>query len=302
MIFTESKRSTEPYSFIFLKKLCSLSFILILLYYTYNQFSQYYVSISNPNINFYKLNVDEFINTNISIIISVRGEIANCNYINNNNDKGECRKYKVPNDNNLHYSFNHSSSGVLSTTIKITPKNTIPEIYLGGFELDKYYPSESASNYPNYLINIMKEQTMIVYYSPIIKTDFNNDQYVNFNVRTATKTPSATTTNTISLTLIQMSTDIYYQEETYNDLGSVMSDIGGFFSSLSGIFIFLFGASKLAPWGFLQTGRAKNVTLEERIQSIENLLEEYYLDTKFLNILLEEDKDNDDKVQIITAA
>uniref|UniRef100_U9U6Q4 Uncharacterized protein n=1 Tax=Rhizophagus irregularis (strain DAOM 181602 / DAOM 197198 / MUCL 43194) TaxID=747089 RepID=U9U6Q4_RHIID len=143
---------------------------------------------------------------------------------------------------------------------------------------------------------------MIVYYSPIIKTDFNNDQYVNFNVRTATKTPSATTTNTISLTLIQMSTDIYYQEETYNDLGSVMSDIGGFFSSLSGIFIFLFGASKLAPWGFLQTGRAKNVTLEERIQSIENLLEEYYLDTKFLNILLEEDKDNDDKVQIITAA
>ncbi|PKK70891.1 hypothetical protein RhiirC2_745569, partial [Rhizophagus irregularis] len=88
----------------------------------------------------------------------------------------------------------------------------------------------------------------------------------------------------------------------------IISSVGGFFSSLSGIYVFLFGASKLAPWGFLQTsvfnclctgyrrefvrklknryepipfvsGRIKNVTLEERVQSIENLLEEYYLDT-----------------------
>ncbi|PKK66851.1 hypothetical protein RhiirC2_752797, partial [Rhizophagus irregularis] len=71
---------------------------------------------------------------------------------------------------------------------------------------------------------------------------------------------------------------------------------------------FLFGASKLAPWGFLQihvfnclctkyqrkfvrklknnyepipfvSGRTKNFTLEERVQSIENMLQEYYLDT-----------------------
>jgi hypothetical protein len=31
-------------------------------------------------------------------------------------------------------------------------------------------------------------------------------------------------------------------------VGSIISSIGGFFSSLSGIYVFLFGASKLAPW------------------------------------------------------
>uniref|UniRef100_U9TSQ4 Uncharacterized protein n=1 Tax=Rhizophagus irregularis (strain DAOM 181602 / DAOM 197198 / MUCL 43194) TaxID=747089 RepID=U9TSQ4_RHIID len=42
-------------------------------------------------------------------------------------------------------------------------------------------------------------------------------------------------------------------------------------------------------------GRTKNFTLEERIQSMENLLEEYYLDTNFLNLLIEENN-VDDKV------
>jgi len=31
-------------------------------------------------------------------------------------------------------------------------------------------------------------------------------------------------------------------------VGLIISNIGGFFSSLYGIFVFLFGASKLAPW------------------------------------------------------
>ncbi|CAG8757455.1 2426_t:CDS:1, partial [Rhizophagus irregularis] len=33
------------------------------------------------------------------------------------------------------------------------------------------------------------------------------------------------------------------------------------------------------------SGRTRNVTLEERVQSIENILKEYYLDTSFLNLL-----------------
>ncbi|EXX64704.1 uncharacterized protein OCT59_029800 [Rhizophagus irregularis] len=132
------------------------------------------------------------------------------------------------------------------------------------------------------------------------------------------------TPNVTTFVLRPISMNIYYQEETYYDLGSIISSIGGFFSSLSGIFVFLFGASKLAPWGFLQiyvfnclciryqrklakklkskyepipfiSGRTKNFTLEERIQSMENLLEEYYLDTNFLNLLIEENN-VDDKV------
>ncbi|CAB5344805.1 unnamed protein product [Rhizophagus irregularis] len=55
------------------------------------------------------------------------------------------------------------------------------------------------------------------------------------------------------LILRPVSKDIFYREESYYDLASILSRIGGFFSFLSGIFIFLFGATKLAPWGFLQT-------------------------------------------------
>ncbi|CAG8583676.1 6748_t:CDS:2 [Rhizophagus irregularis] len=51
--------------------------------------------------------------------------------------------------------------------------------------------------------------------------------------------------------------------------------------------------SKYEPIPFV-SGRTKNFTLEERIQSIENLLEEY---TDFLKLLLE-----DNNVEIITAA
>ncbi|PKK72590.1 hypothetical protein RhiirC2_742360 [Rhizophagus irregularis] len=52
--------------------------------------------------------------------------------------------------------------------------------------------------------------------------------------------------------------------------------------------------SKYEPIPFI-SGRTKNFTLEERIQSMENLLEEYYLDTNFLNLLIEENN-VDDKV------
>lgn len=40
-------------------------------------------------------------------------------------------------------------------------------------------------------------------------------------------------------------------------------------------------------------GRTKNVALEERVQSIENILKEYYLDTDFLNSLLIKNKTDD---------
>ena len=67
--------------------------------------------------------------------------------------------------------------------------------------------------------------------------------------------------------------------------------------------------SKYEPIPFA-SGRTKNVTLEERFQSIENILKEYYLDTEFLNLLLtlvkdrKVDKADDDnnKVEIITVA
>lgn len=57
--------------------------------------------------------------------------------------------------------------------------------------------------------------------------------------------------------------------------------------------------SKYDPIPFV-SGRTKNVTLEERVQNIENMLKEYYINTNFLNLLIEDNNkvndDVDDKV------
>ncbi|GBB98988.1 hypothetical protein RclHR1_03390004 [Rhizophagus clarus] len=225
-------------------------------------------------------------------------------------------EYNYNNDPDCYfYSFNYDGK---ESMIQIT---NITKAYLFGIKIvNKYYLSENP-----YVLKPTSGQTIVVYYSPtIIKQIISKyayglaggkaDEYVDFNVHTDVTTSTASEVTT--LTLQPASSDIYYQEETYN-LNSIISNIGGFYSSLSGIFAFLFGASKLAPWGFLQTnvfnclctryrrklvrklknkyepipfvsGRAKNFTLEERVQSIENLLGEYYLNTEFLNELLED--------------
>ncbi|GBC05194.1 hypothetical protein RclHR1_00610006 [Rhizophagus clarus] len=323
MVFAENKRSTEPYSFILLKKLCSFILIILLVYYTYGQFLQYYQSIFKPNITFRKQYVNEASNTHITVRIC--GPSVDCTY----NGQDKCRvAVEIPTENIRENSFNcsrYSFDYREKIDIAITP--SVTEIYLDGLEITKYYPAEISSLF------FMNERTTIVYYSPtIIKRIFRKyayglaggevEEYVNFNVHTdITTLPTPNTT----LVLRPKTMDVYYQEETYYDLGSIISSIGGFFSSLSGIFVFLFGASKLAPWGFLQihvfkflcvkyqrrlvkgiesqyesipfiNGRIIGVTLEERVQSIENLLEEYYLNTEFLHLLLEDDNKVDNIV------
>ncbi|CAG8745486.1 17362_t:CDS:1, partial [Rhizophagus irregularis] len=52
--------------------------------------------------------------------------------------------------------------------------------------------------------------------------------------------------------------------------------------------------NKYKPIPFI-SGRTKNVTLEERVQNIENMLKEYYLDTDFLNLLVEDNNKVNDK-------
>ncbi|CAB5192798.1 hypothetical protein RhiirA5_495125 [Rhizophagus irregularis] len=334
MVFAENKQSTEPYSFIFLKKLCSFSFIIILIYYTYDQFYQFSNSISKPNLIFRKQHVREILNTakNINITIEICGT-DNCTYTynGNNTDWKKCVAanevpFEVLSDNVsvpdcFRYSFDYQER----INIEVPP---ITAVHLDGLEIDQYYYAISSS--PLFFIN---NTTTTIYYSPTIIKQISDKyvyglaggkskEYVDFNVHTD-MTPLITP-NVTTFVLRPISMNIYYQEETYYDLGSIISSIGGFFSSLSGIFVFLFGASKLAPWGFLQiyvfnclciryqrklakklkskyepipfiSGRTKNFTLEERIQSMENLLEEYYLDTNFLNLLIEENN-VDDKV------
>lgn len=51
---------------------------------------------------------------------------------------------------------------------------------------------------------------------------------------------------------------------------------------------------KYEPIPFI-SGRTKNVTLEERVQNMENMLKEYYINTDFLNLLVEDNNKVNDE-------
>ncbi|CAB4391589.1 unnamed protein product [Rhizophagus irregularis] len=352
MLFPEAKTSTEPFSFIFLKRLCSLSLVIAILIYTYNQFSKFTISTTKPNL----ISSIKHINYgNIAIRICSIIPI-NCNYSSNilsidyvdfnsnlnytNPEPKQCEttgpiiNSYVPHickngGESYYYTFDY----LMENRIVITPN--ITEAYLGGFKIDKVYPSSGFNLISIIPLFILNEQAAIVYYSPIInKRIFSKyvyglvggleEEFVDFNAHTDHILTNLSTPNTTMLILRPVSKDILYQEEFYYDLASILSSIGGLFSFLSGVFVFLFGATKLAPWGFLQTyvfnylcteyrrklvrklknkyepipfisGRTKNVTLEERVQNIENMLKEYYLDTDFLNLLVEDNNKVNDK-------
>ncbi|PKY53973.1 hypothetical protein RhiirA4_547948 [Rhizophagus irregularis] len=276
-------------------KLCSFSLIIMLIFYTYYQFSQFYNSISKSNLIISNLNLDSRIN----ITIRICGSNVNCFYkyaysdINEPNKSENCTmaneapiEYTSNSPGCYRYSFSHGY-----TEIAILSPN-ITSVYLDGLEIDKYYPPDNKLN----LIYYSKEQSTVVYYSPtIIKRIFSKyayglaggkgEEFVNFNIHTGTsdlKTLNGTTL-ILSPTSLQ---NIYYQEVAFYDLGLIISNIGGFFSFLSGIYIFLFGASKLAPWGFLQTkDNCEKEISSESPRSNPEVVDEI-----------------DDKVEIITAA
>ncbi|POG61565.1 hypothetical protein GLOIN_2v1786435 [Rhizophagus irregularis DAOM 181602=DAOM 197198] len=302
-------------------------------------FSQFSESISKPNLIISKQRMDK--DTNITTMsIFLCGSTLNCNYKEINDEKKCDHEFSLKDDDNTTCS-SYSLDFQNEIIIEVTPINiTAGYLYLYGIQMNnKTYMTEFfLFDKSAVLLHYVNGQTNFVYFSPtIIKQITNNkyvyglaggekDEYVDFNAHMDHATTSTTPDKT-TLILRPTSKSIYYQEESYYDFNSITSNIGGFFGFLSGIFVFLFGASKLAPWGFLQThvfnclctryrrrlirklkskyepipfvsGRTKNFTLEERVQSIENLLEEYYLNTDFLNLLLEDNKDNkvDDKV------
>ncbi|CAB4388710.1 unnamed protein product [Rhizophagus irregularis] len=103
-----------------------------------------------------------------------------------------------------------------------------------------------------------------------------------------------------------------------NNVKKLIENFGGFYSAISGIFVLLFGASKLSPWGICQThllrcwpchrrfkkslasryvSRAgiplvedpcnlpENGRIEDRVAILEILLKEYYIDDYYLDEL-----------------
>ncbi|CAG8631446.1 7479_t:CDS:2 [Ambispora leptoticha] len=112
---------------------------------------------------------------------------------------------------------------------------------------------------------------------------------------------------------------IHYQTEKYeNNVLNSVSRLGGFYSAIAGIFVLLFGAAKFAPWGITQKyifrcwffrrsfkenlarryisaagipfgeriiERPEGASLEARVQILETLLKDYYLETYYLDTL-----------------
>ncbi|PKY62383.1 hypothetical protein RhiirA4_488773, partial [Rhizophagus irregularis] len=116
-----------------------------------------------------------------------------------------------------------------------------------------------------------------------------------------------------------------------NDAKKIIENFGGFYGSISGIFGFLFGASKLSPWGFCQTNllrcwpfrqrfkkrlASRYVSragiplvedprklppygkIEDRIAVLEILLKEYYIDSDYLDKLGETRKKYEEYLNI----
>jgi hypothetical protein len=222
MVFAENKPSTELFSFIFLRKLCSFALIIILIFFTYNQFLQLYCSIIEPNINtrnFY--NFKQGIDKNIKIIMLTCSSLPlSCTYNN-----GECEEYgndidACENDHTYRYAFNYQDIA------EITP--FITEAYLAGLVIDNiYFPSEEfLFNKPNSIL-LVNEQINVIYYSFTISKRIINDyayglaggeedEHVVFITHTDHIT-TLETTNATRLVLIPTTKAIQYQEEFYYD-------------------------------------------------------------------------------------
>src|SRR6266498_5611971 len=143
MIFTENKPSTEPFSFIFLKKLCSVSLIIILLFYTYNQFSIFSKSINQPNITFRKGKLHK--NSKVEIIVLVCSSYpVNCTYSTNN-------KCELPDDRDINSTCENGAPNFYAfkfqEKINITITPFVTEVYLKGLVMNKKtYPTSRATN------------------------------------------------------------------------------------------------------------------------------------------------------------
>ena len=106
-MFTENK-PTEPICFIFFKKICSLSLIMILIWFTINEFGKYSDSVFKPNLSYSNqhlldLNLPDYLGQNkeFKLTNNVTIEFCHLNPIKINS----CAKYTY--DYNSFYNFNN---------------------------------------------------------------------------------------------------------------------------------------------------------------------------------------------------
>ncbi|KAF0429937.1 hypothetical protein F8M41_005583 [Gigaspora margarita] len=173
-------------------------------------------------------------------------------------------------------------------------------------------------NYPSILLEA--GDSSIITISPTIKGSYyhNLKRFLGYSgdrdqfylTPTITTLPKLTDERQIQFAIIQRQ---YLRNEIQisHSIPNIVANIGGFCVALSSIYIYLFGRSKLSPWGILQkyilvcgtcrrslkrklakryvayagiplsqkvSNRRNNATLEDRVQMLETMLQEYYLD------------------------
>lgn len=204
-------RSTEPFSFIILKKTCSFLLIITLIYYTYDQFSQFTESISKPNLIISKQHIVEN-KTNIVIYIVLCG--STLNYCENCN-MSKAEDYSSPDC--IRYSLDFKNE------IMITLNITAAYLYMDGIKIDNNDYRTICHNKSDSL-HYVNGQTNFVNYSPTIIKRITNkyayglaggeeEEYVDFNAyidHITSTTPDETT-----FILRLMTKNIYYQKESY---------------------------------------------------------------------------------------
>ena len=152
MVFTNNKQ-TEPFGFIFFKKLCSFALICALIWYFGSQCLQYYESTSRPTLTLKNEHLfDERNKTDFRLTNDITIEFCHINTAQNINVN--CKSYK-PNDNEYYgfeldekcnntkipsqitkdycvrYEFEHKGSDLLWIDISIEQSNQLnplPEI------------------------------------------------------------------------------------------------------------------------------------------------------------------------------
>ncbi|CAG8720472.1 10478_t:CDS:2, partial [Rhizophagus irregularis] len=182
--------------------------------------------------------------------------------------------------------------------------------------LEKKYSISSISYNldPSYFFLYPGQAYFITFYPTVIVDDyFNSKLELNPQLK---QLPVGLKPNEINFGIRPHSRFFKYEEKKlayiYTDL---LADLGGFYNAVLGIFILFFGMQKLEPWGFAQkyllscipcrksfmknlakkyvssagipltekvNERPDNSSLEERVQILETLLQDYYLDVYYL--------------------
>ncbi|CAG8532780.1 7273_t:CDS:2 [Rhizophagus irregularis] len=220
-------------------------------------------------------------------------------------------------DNSSNYDYFEINFNSINTT------TTLPSLFGKPFEDEgnlSFIPNQHFIVRGQYVIYEFAIKRQMYYSSPFygIFGFKANEEATHIEINEETLASMQNTSFTV-LELRYKSSYIRDEEERYQiTVGKLISNLGGFYSAVSGIFILLFGAPKLSPWGICQTSllccwpirrsfkkhlasryvshagiplaedpreMPQGAKIEDRVAVLEHLLKEYYLDAYYLEKL-----------------